>query len=658
MVVYHLLPKSITGGYVGVDVFFVISGFLITSHLLSKPPQNLGMLVDFWARRVRRLIPAALTVILATLCMSWILAPASRWRSISWDAIASAFYFQNWRLAANSVDYLGAEEAVSPLQHYWSLSVEEQFYIFWPILILAVCAVTIRRNRKMLSATTIALLIVTLASFAYGVYLTVVEPPAAYFVTGTRIWELGIGALVACVYDFWRPQRIVGVVTAWTGVALIVWSAVTYTSSVPFPGVAALAPTLGTALVIWAGSDENMSPAGPLGIRPVQWLGDASYSIYLWHWPMVVLVPLAGNGRMGPLDVASIVVATLLLSWVSKNFIEDKFRSLPALRLPRQSFVMGGVSMMLIALMAVVPMVRLNAVESRADAAMVEAVNSDDPCVGARALDRAPSECPQVAVGDLVPEPAVAGDDKSDAYVDDCRAGGDFSKTKTCKYGDGSRNIAVVGNSHAAQWLPALQKYAKNHDLAITTYFASSCTPISAELEFTKAKSQGCLDWGKRVVKATEGDRYDAVILTAQSQKAVKGSSKENRASELAAGYGKILDDWVSAGTNLLVLRDTPNPSMKSVPDCLAAKGATIDDCSGSPAKWIHDDPLYDEARALGNRASTADLNSHICRPERCYGANGGVVTYFDSSHMTATYSSTLSSYLGTEVEKVLKIRR
>lgn len=656
VVVYHLLPGSITGGYVGVDVFFVISGFLITSHLLSKPPQNFRMLFDFWARRVRRLIPAALTVIFATLCMSWILAPDSRWRSISWDAIASAFYFQNWRLAANSVDYLGAEEAASPLQHYWSLSVEEQFYIFWPILILVVFAIAARRRRKLLPTTTAVLVLVSMASFAYGIYQTAVEPASAYFVTGTRIWELGVGAIVACVYSYWRPGRRLGVLTAWAGLILIVWSATTYTASVPFPGIAALAPTLGAALFIWAGTQMRASPAGPLGLKPVQWVGDASYSIYLWHWPLVVLVPLAGNGKMGPIDIILIVIATLGLSWVSKNLIEDKFRSLPSLRIPSRSFAMGGISMVLIALVAVVPMVRLNVVEAHAEKAVKHVASSKDPCVGARALDRAQAECPEVGVNELVPKPAVAGDDKSDAYVDDCREDGEFTGMKTCTYGDGSRHIALVGNSHAAAWLPAAQAYAQEHDLTVTTFLASSCTPIAAPLDFKDVESEGCQAWGHRVLKATTGHQFDAVIVTARNVKGVKGTNKAEFFDALGEGYRKILDRWVDSGANLLVLHDTPFPTktVKSIPDCLSAADATIDGCSADRSKWIPEDPLFNEAKKIGSKVTTADLNDHICRPEKCYAANGGVVTYFDGSHMTATYSQSMSPYFGAAVEKAL----
>lgn len=656
VVIYHVMPKGLTGGYVGVDVFLVISGFLITTHLLAKPPTNLGMLADFWARRVRRLIPAALTVILATLALTFFLAPQSRWQSISWDAIASAFYFENWRLAVNSVDYLAAEEATSPLQHYWSLSVEEQFYIFWPVLVLAVFWLSVRWGLKLLPTASVALAAVTVGSFVYGVYLTSVEPAAAYFVTGTRVWELGLGSLVACIYSLWRPGRIFAVLTAWLGMALIIYSASTYTASMDFPGFAALTPTFGAALVIWAGSEIRAAPAGLLGIRLVQWVGDASYSIYLWHWPLVVLIPFLGDGIVGPKDIVLIVVTTLLLSWLSKNFIEDRFRALPALRFPSRSFAMGAAGMLLIGVLAGASVVRMDVIESENLKAVAQVAESSDSCQGARALDHTPSACPQIAINDLVPKPAIAGTDRSDAYVDDCRERGKYTGMKSCTYGDGSRQIALVGNSHAAQWLPAARKNVKDHDLTITTYFASACVPISVPLNFKDAESEGCQAWGQRVLRATSGDQFDAVIITARNVKGVKGAAKSDFNGALADGYRGILEDWVDAGTNLLVLHDTPYPgkTIKSIPDCLSAANATVDDCSADPSEWIPEDPLYDEAKKFGKSVYTADLNDHICRPDRCYGANGGVVTYFDGSHMTATFSATMDSYFGEEVKKAL----
>ncbi|WP_343900753.1 acyltransferase family protein [Arthrobacter rhombi] len=657
VVAYHLLPGTFTGGYIGVDVFFVISGFLITSHLMAKPPTSPRLLGQFWARRVRRLLPAAFTVIAATLCMTWLVAPESRWRSVSWDGIASAFYFQNWRLAASSTDYLAAEEAPSPLQHYWSLSVEEQFYIFWPVLILLVFAVAKRFGWRALPAVTGTLACVTAASFAYGIFLTEAEPAAAYFVSTTRIWELGVGALLACVHQLWRPGRVLGIVSAWAGLALIVGAATTFTAATPFPGAAALAPTLGAAALIWAGSSSKSSPTGVLGLRPVQWVGDASYSIYLWHWPLIALVPLVGNGRLGWIDSVVIIVGALALSALTKTFIEDRFRQAKFLAAPSRSFAMGACSMAVVAIMAVVPLVHVGMQEKSSQNQVAAARTSTDPCLGARALDQPIDACPQVDRDSLVPNPAVAADDKSDAYPDDCWEHSPYPGLRKCVYGNGSKDVALVGNSHAGQWLPALQKIADEEDLTITTYLASACAPIDADLALSASKQKGCRDWAQRAVEATTGDKFDLVIVSTRNVYGVAGSSKADFIPALQSGYEGLLKQWDSRGTNLLVLHDTPFPqtTVNSIPDCLADTHKDIQDCSGAPGDWIPEDPLYDAAKKLGSGIQTADLNKHICRPERCYGANGGIVTYFDGSHLSATYAATLSSYLEPEVVAALK---
>lgn len=657
MVTYHLLPGTFTGGYIGVDVFFVISGFLITNHLLSKPPTTPRLLADFWARRVRRLLPAAFTVIVATLCLTWLVAPESRWRSVSWDGIASAFYVQNWRLAASSTDYLAAEEAPSPLQHYWSLSIEEQFYIFWPILILVVLAVSSRMRWNSRMVVTGALATITVASFSFGLFLTASEPSAAYFVSTTRVWELGVGALLACVHQLWQPGRLLSMVSAWAGLLLILWAAVTYTPATPFPGAAALAPTLGAALLIWPACTSRWAPTGFLSLKPIQWVGDASYSIYLWHWPLIAVVPWVGNGRLGWIDSVAIIGATVGLSALSKTFIEDRFRQAHMLRLPSRSFAMGASSMALVAVLAVVPVFYVGQQEQASEQKVAKAKNGRDPCLGARALDKPIQSCPTADPSELIPSPAVAGDDKSDAYADDCWESSPYPGLAKCVYGDGSRKIALVGNSHAGQWLPALQNIADKDDLQITTYLVSACAPIDADLAISSEKRKGCREWGERMVEATDGRAFDLVIVASRNVYGVKGAPKERFNQELEDGYQGLLASWRGADTNVLVLHDTPFPhdTVASIPDCLANEDKSIETCSGKPSEWIPHDPLYQAARKMGGNIRSTNLNDHICRPKRCYGANGGVVTYFDGSHLSATYATTLSPYLEPKVLSALK---
>ena len=224
VVVYHLWPTGLTGGFVGVDVFFVISGFLITLHLMQKPPSGPRDLATFWGRRVRRLLPASLLVLATTLVLSRLLAPDTQWGNTAKQARAATLYVVNWVLANDSVDYLAAENAPSPVQHFWSLSVEEQFYFVWPILILGMVLLARRLRANQDLAVLGGLAVLVVASLGYSIWDTHSNPPSAYFVTPTRMWELGIGGLLAVVVAV-RQRRGLGhllppgarTVLAWVG---------------------------------------------------------------------------------------------------------------------------------------------------------------------------------------------------------------------------------------------------------------------------------------------------------------------------------------------------------------------------------------------------------------------------------------------------------
>ena len=663
VVVYHVWPDSLPGGYVGVDVFFVISGFLITSHLLSAEPSRGRDLVTFWMRRVRRLLPAALLVLSVTLVASRLLAPATLWKDTAGGAIAAALYVENWRLAGQAVDYLAAENAPTPVQHYWSLSVEEQFYLVWPILVLVCVLVARRLGARLVTVAGVALTAVTLGSLAYSIHATAADPSSAYFVTPTRVWELGVGGLVAVLVaraatraDQADDGGVAGIPVAyraglaWLGFAGIAWTAVVYTDATPFPGYSALLPVVSTALVIAAAATGTASPTALLSNRPVQWLGDVSYSVYLWHWPIIVLLAHVSGDR-GTLDAVAILASTLVLAGLTKRFVEDRFRSHPRGTPLWRPFAAAAVAMAVVVGAGVAQGQEVDRRQDRAEEQVRAALSGEDPCFGAGALDPE-LDCGPVQGDTIIPDPTQAKEDKSDAYADDCWVYRPFDEFITCDYGDPDADvsIALVGNSHAGHWLPALQAVAKDRDWRITTYLASQCFPTTIEIQLeTDEFRRNCLAWGERVQEETAGDAYDLVVeSTRTGLRPVGADTTEEAVSGWTDGYLEYTEKWLASGTNLLVVRDNPFPlgTVENVPDCVAAHTDDLEACSAPRDEWLNADPLVDAVEELDSPdASVADLSDFFC-DETCYPVIGGALAYFDSSHISATYSRTLAPYL------------
>jgi peptidoglycan/LPS O-acetylase OafA/YrhL len=687
---YHLWPGSLTGGFIGVDVFFVISGFLITAHLLLHPPSRGRDLFEFWGRRIRRLLPAAFVVLAAIAIASRVLAPETRWAANAAQLIASALYVQNWALANSSVDYLAAAEAPTPVQHYWSLSVEEQFYLFWPILILAIYWVAHRVRIRPLLATRVAMLAVVGISLSISITATAAEPASAYFITPTRVWELAAGGLVATVPPlswFALPRWLVNG-AAWLGLAMLLVAAVVISGETPFPGSAAILPVAGTSLVILAAARGRSSPTRILRLRPIQHLGDTSYSIYLWHWPLIVFWPYV-SGRIGNLDSALIIATTIVLATVTKVYVEDTFRFRPSLQPLVPTFRFAAVGMLVLSVVGAGLLVEA---QLRFDAAVASAEDTgalavDDPtaapgagetldpgaaidpaapstqpaptvaitsCVGAAAIVRGFDACPQDPASKMVPEPVAASRDLPDAYDDGCWIYAPFASLHTCTYGSGKVRIALVGNSHAGQWLPTLQVLAKRRGWTITTFLASQCNATDATLEFfSTTKDDGCLAFGRWVLDQTGGRAFDLVVTSERQSVRTKGDDWVETRTTALAGYTSYLRKWSSAGANVLVLRDTPFPglTLASVPDCLAQHRTNHAACSGTPQSWRSYDQLYTAATTLDLPGISAiDTKRYLCTATECPAVIGTLIAYLDDSHMTATYARSIAPFIEADI--------
>jgi len=666
---YHLAPRSLTGGFTGVDVFFVISGFLITLHLLEQVPSRPRDLATFWSRRVRRLLPASLLVLVATLVASRLVAPETQWAQTARQGRASALYVVNWLLASDAVDYLGAENAPSPVQHFWSLSVEEQFYFVWPVLILLLAALARACRRRPLPVVLGGLVVLVAVALAWSVHETAADPAAAYFVTPTRMWELGAGGVLAAL-TLLRPGRLpaaVAVPLAWAGLAAIGWAAAAYTGHTPFPGWEAAVPVLGTVAVIAARPPVSrerggrLSPGPALALRPVQWLGDISYSVYLWHWPLVVLYPQATGHPLGWADRAAVLGLTLTLAALTKVLVEDRFRVARwGVPLPKP-FALAATGMAVVVGLAALQLAEVHHRREQAAVALARGLAGDDPCFGARALEQ--DHCPPVPYAAVVPAPIDATADKSDAYDaqadgHDCWAARPRFTTRECVFGDpaAARTVVLTGNSHAGQWLPALQKIAADQHLRIVTLLASQCAMSAVrQVLDTPAHSTACLDWVRRVT-ARVAELHPALVVMSNRISVDPGQRTAGVALQrhYAAGYRTVLAAWRDAGVRTLVLRDTPAPSFR-VPDCVAEKKDAYRDCDGTRAAWLPAAPEQGVIAALHSPLlAYADLSDHICAPVVCSVVTGGVLTYFDGSHLTATYVKTLARYLDPLVRQGL----
>lgn len=658
VLLYHLWPDRLTGGYVGVDVFFAISGFLITSHLLREfEATGTVRVAHFWAARARRLLPASLLVLLLTVIGIVLFVPVGLWERFLTEVGASAVYMQNWFLAALSIDYLGATADPSPVQHFWTLSVEEQFYFGLPLLVLLVALISRVTSQPRRRVLFIAIALVTAASFAHSLALTPVSG-TAYFSTATRAWEFGLGALVAFLPVLtWRRSLLTA-----AGVAGIVTSVVMFTSGTPFPGFAALLPAGGTALVLWSGRDTFLTRLG--AVKPVAMVGRTSYAIYLWHWPILVLVPYATGAPATALQKAMIIVVTVTLAWLSTRFWEDPMRHSPRLlgaRRPRTVALWSIVGMLLVVVMAGGSILaQKNAeVASRAEVLHdVEAVMASI-CFGAAAMDPAlqPCEAPEASVF----IPSLVGLTDDDDNRRECWSSDDEAELNVCSLGPAegyTKHLLVLGDSHANTLIGAFDLIANENGWRIDVGGRGRCHLTAATLKADDDnRRQSCDLWRAEAIEliATESD-LDAIIVTRSSDRSAAVPAGVETA-EMAQIDG-LVEAWgsrASPRTPIIAILDNPNVG-SSVYACLEMEGTeNASKCGVARSAALKHDVQRD-AVAIDPNAYAINLSDFYCSPERCEAVIGGAVVYRpDGNHLTATFARTLAPYIGDRINGVLK---
>jgi peptidoglycan/LPS O-acetylase OafA/YrhL len=664
VLVYHLWPAAMPGGFVGVDVFFAISGFLITSLLLREADRaGRVSLAGFWARRARRILPAALVTVVVCALATVAFVPLTHWQQFFAEMRASTAYVQNWQLASDAVDYLAAANAPSPVQHYWSLAIEEQFYLVWPVLIAIALVVTrgapMRARRRMV---TLVLATATALSLVYSVVHTTADPAAAYFVTPTRAWELGAGALLALAAPFDRSPAAVRSVLSWVGLAAIAVAAVTYSGATPFPGHAALLPVLGTLAVIRAGTpDRRWAPTGAMTLAPVQFLGDISYSVYLWHWPLIVLAPFVVGSDATGVRIA-ILAITILAAWLTKRFVEDPARTTPLLtrRAPGWTLAAAGAATAAVITVTALGTSHVQGAE-RADALATQRVLDSHPrCFGAAARDPRGRRCVNPRLKrTVVPTPLQAAK-RPNAPCDVIERSGSVS---VCAFGPrparATATIAVIGDSHAAHWRAALERVVAARHWRGLSITRTGCALTAAPPPLDGRALSRCRQWNREVPRWLARHREVGTVFVAQhsGSKGVRPGQPEF-ASEVA-GYREAWDALPPSVRRIVVLRDTPTMP-GTTPTCVEQAMSDHRDaataCAAARRVALPPDPAVAAAAREGTaRVRTIELSRFFCDDRRCPAVIGGALVYKDvSSHLTDVYAATLGPFLRREVDALM----
>jgi len=608
VVLYHAGVPGLTGGFVGVDVFFVISGFLITG-LLVREAMTTGRVAfaRFYARRARRLLPAALFVtVVVVLGTLWIYPPMEQ-REIVSSARAASLYMSNHWLAGRSVDYLSGGQESNPLLHMWSLAVEEQFYFVWPLVV----ALGMRLGGARRCAQAIAAL--SAASLVACVAMTWHSQPWAFFVMPFRAWEFGAGALVQVAlvrglcFDNEAWPRLVG----WLGLALVGASAVLLDTSLLYPGLWALAPTIGTAGVL-LGLYTSKRGVGPLlAAAPLRVVGDLSYSWYLWHWPFLVacrvLMPQASAAV-----TAVVVLLSLGAAAASYRWVEGPIRFSPPFWLRRNRLALGAAL--------------------AASGAVALACTVTASWIGGRGM---------------APEQRVMADGVDDVpslYAAGCHATFAVTDLPQCAFGPAGATIKVVlfGDSHAAQWFPALQQLAAERGWQVIALTKSSCPAVQMAVysEVLRRDYGECDEWRERMLKRIETERPALVVISSASQQVDP--------ARWQAAAARTAQRLQAAGARQLWVRDTPAPGFNG-PRCLArarwqghADFAEV--CSFDRDKVMaRTRPIYDAERsgvAQLKDVRWLDLTPEICPDQRCSLWRAGRPLYSDGNHIAASWAA------------------
>ena len=652
----HAGIRFLGGGYIGVDVFFVVSGFLITGLLLRDHDEHGRVrILNFYGRRARRILPMAALTLIATDLAALAFLNFIRARAAVEDSLWAAFFAANVEFERIGTDYFASVQPPSPIQHFWSLAVEEQFYLVWPALLLGLLLLggwLGRRNGSARSSARVLLLVALGAIIAFSLWLSVTEtnklPAAAYFSAFTRAWELGAGAALAVGTEYVaRTPAFLRAAMSWIGVAGILTASIWFTAATPFPGLAALLPVGSTVLVVAGGMGvgARFGAGALIGLSPFRFVGDVSYGFYLWHWPFLVI---AAGTTLTPLSVTvklGLVTAAFITAVLTYFFYENPIRrarsiwdpsGLRALALwPASIASVGLVSLVCLSSVAAAQVAHAKAeIQVLCLASSSSTSGSVDPV--AAAIAAAHANCP-------LPSQLSPPIDNlaSDVYplTFGCEAGPTANRGKMCPLGDVNSNhtIVVFGDSHAIMWLSPLVAIAQNRGWKLIPFVKSSCHDAAWITGDT-----ACSNWYQWAVSEIKGIRPNVVVL---------GHCSSDCGVSDWSGLRAALRSLKSATPRLVVMGDPPGFDVQPV-DCLLSRGATMRTCTTeiSVAKRMIIDEAISTVQAEG--AEYVDALPWFCYEGECPMVIGQTIAWSDKGHISRTYGLQLVA----RIDRFLKL--
>ena len=621
VLLYHLEIQWFSGGFIGVDIFFVISGFLIAKLLRGEYDSTGSIsLRHFYARRARRILPAATAVLLGTVIGARFFLEPLRLNSLTWDAIASASFWVNILFERRSIDYLLSSLPPSPLQHYWSLSVEEQFYFIFPALLLT----TFRISRSKKQTAVIILATVGLLSFAFCVSITGSFRSLAFFYLPSRAWQFIGGALIPFV-----PMQLLPVrsqlfkLLPFGGLLLLGYSVTRFDESTSYPGAIAIIPTVAAFILIVLSTSDNL-PNRWLSNPVLLAIGQRSFALYLWHWPIIIAVKGEDQTALSSVDAALAILITFVLTEITHRFIENPIRysKLFSVRV-RRSLVLAIV------------LVTCGVLAGILNDTLRPPINGVTNALDTN-IDSWPDllrEAPQTVLlpQNLSPRLEIVFEDEPRIYQLGCHDY-DSDEPRVCEFGNPSSEtrLAIFGDSHAAQWFEPLKRIIEQKDWYLLSITRSGCSPLPGLMQIK------CQPWYSNAIQVIHNRRIQTVLVSSLI------NATELSPNDLRTSLMQLRENLAEQGATSVFVQDTPRP-LFNIPICLSEHADNIQVCNlrkvESVSTILNDviSDVFDD-----DFSSFLQVEDWFCVEEICPSVIGNTVVYRDDSHISTRYAEVL----------------